>query len=173
MLGRVGKGIVLTAALIFLLAGCGGDDPAPASTGVRTAIALEKAALLPGQTIAGIQLTLHFPRGVTAKHLLDPNTQQLLVAPEVVQLLGPGAASGLTLMSVDYVPYTESSGGSLTFLAASATGFVVGDSIQIQLDVVTGFFPVAADFSVTGLQFSDLDGNLITGLESVVTVNVY
>jgi hypothetical protein len=80
----------------------------------------------------------------------------------VVQLVGT-ADPAMTLNALDYTAAKPDTKGSLRIVYFNAAGFAPTDSISVQLDIATGFFPQASDFSLTKFEITTMsaDGSTV------------
>jgi hypothetical protein len=111
-----------------------------------------------GYVVGTIDLVLAIPYGVTVE--LDPLTNQ--PAKSIIQLVGTTDPS-MTLNTLDYVAPTSTLPGSLRITYIAAAGFTPSDSINVTLDIATGFFPVATDFSLTKYDIGVVKLDPVTG----------
>jgi hypothetical protein len=150
---------------VAILAACGGGgsssggDP-PAS---RTAVLKLSTTGTPSAQLAGIDITVTLPDGVTASVGSDGS-----VAASADSVSGV-AAPGTILAPV----YTQASGatkGTLRLVLASeiAAGFGAGEFATVTLVVAAGANPVPSDFLLSGLHAVDVNGNSATGLTAAV-----
>ena len=161
MISRSIKLFTLMIVAIFSLTACGGGGEEGDDAALRAGASVRLAGTMAsGQSIAGVQMTLHIPPGVTAK--IDPATGD--VAASVIRFTGVGEP----IIGVNYLPAS----GELIFLVVHPTGFTPGDFLEVALDVTPGTIPVASDFSLTDVSISDLDGNVLADLHPVMTVSI-
>ena len=146
--------------LLLSIAGCGGGggDSSTGSSGLRKAVS---SVALPGYA-AGLQLTLTFPYGVTVA--TDANGEP---TADVVQLLG-GPASTLTHAS--YIAATTANNGQLKLIVTDVNKFVAGESVSIVMNIAPGYKPVKADFAITDLILTDVNGVTVSGLTPEFTL---
>jgi hypothetical protein len=156
--------------LMLAISGCGSD------TGSRQnrKLAIKTSGLIPpGLTIGALQLTLNFPTGVYAQTVTDlqsPTYGEPL--PSVVTLVGGDPAK--EVVSVKYLPATNTTPGQLKFIAANVDGFAPGEYIVVDLDIIQGFTPVAADFSIVDFVVSDINSySTYQVTDPVLTVQIY
>lgn len=153
-------GLILTA-LVLCVAGCGGGNTSPVA-GSRQAVS--KVLLPADQTVGGIQFTLNIPYGVTAQTDSSGN-----VTSSAADLVG---ASGNYQIIRSYTPATPSANGGLTIAILEPAGFTAGQYIAISLDITPGVTPNAADFTLSNLVLSDLNGRTVTGVTCQYTVDI-
>lgn len=149
---------ILCLALALLFTGCGSGGSSGSSSR-KVATTVKTAGLVTGGMLAGnLEVIISIPYGVTVE--LDPLTNQ--PARSVVQLIGT-TDPAMTMKALDYVPPTPTAHGSLRVAYLAATGFNPADAILIQLDIATGFFPVASDFSLIKFEVGTMsaDGSTI------------
>jgi hypothetical protein len=156
---------LLAIICLALLAGCGGGGGGGSSSGPTVTTTLKTAGLLAtGQTIAGLDVTLEFPVGVTVK--TDPSTGK--VESSVVQISGVANPSEATI-GATYTPATANSRGKLHLIVASARGFGVGEFITIRCNITPGATITATDFTLGSFfEASDLNGNIISSLTATM-----
>ncbi len=165
MLRKLCQGVLLLAMTVALSA-CGNGTTN--SGGQQARASLKTSDLLAtGYVIAGIDVTLSFPVGVTVK--TDPVTGQ--VASGVVTITGVPNTS-TTLVDAVYTPATASQRGSLRIMVANATGFSAPEYITVNLDISEGYQPTASEFSLSNFAASDLDGRTLPGLTPVMTAEI-
>lgn len=160
--------VMIVTAFAFTVAaiGCGSGSGGSSVKNSKAKASLKTAGLVPPGFLAGtLEVEISIPYGVTAE--LIPGTSN--PAKNVVQLIGASDPK-MTLNALDYLPATSSSKGSLRIIYLNAAGFTPADSLLVQLDVTTGFFPTAADFSLTKFEVTRMsaDGNTIYAPEPVL-----
>lgn len=155
---------VLFMLCAFLLAGCGsgGSGSSSSSRTTKARTSLRTASLAPsGLLVGALEVVIAFPYGVTVE--LDPVTNE--PARNVVTLVGT-ADPAMTLNALTYVPATPTTRGSLKIVYLNAAGFTPSDALSVQLDIATGFFPTASDFSLTKFEIVTFsvaaDGSLLS-----------
>lgn len=164
MIIRAIKILSLLLMFILSLSACGQDAENEAPQAAKASLKL--AGVMPnGQSVVGVQMTLSFPPGVTAK--IDPATGD--VADSVIRIVGPGE---LKFTGVTYQPSTETTGGTLVFFAVNLDGFSLGDFLSVTLDITPGTIPKAEEFGLSEVSVSDLDGIVIENLQPVMTVKI-
>lgn len=144
--------------LVLLFAGCGSGSSSGSSSRKATTTLKTSGLVTGGMLVGDLEVIISIPYGVTVE--LDPLTHQ--PARSVVQLIGT-TDPAMTINALDYVPPTSTANGSLRVVYLVATGFNPSDAISIQLDIATGFFPVAGDFSLTKFEVGTMsaDGSTI------------
>ena len=161
MISRSVKLFTLMTVAIFGLTACGGGGEGRDDAAVRAGASLRLAGTMAsGQSVHGVQMTLHMPPGVTVK--INPANGD--VAASVIRFTG----SGNPTIGVNYIPAS----GELIFLVVHPTGFTLGDFLELTLDVTPGTIPVASDFFLTDVSISDPDGNVLADLQPVMTVTI-
>lgn len=157
--------LFLCLALAILFAGCGSGGSSGKSTQKATTTLKTSGLVTGGMLVGDLEVVISIPYGVTVE--LDPLTNQ--PAKSVVQLVGT-TDPAMTMKALDYVaplpppsPNGSPTNGSLRIVYLAATGFNPADAILIQLDIATGFFPVASDFSLTKFEVGTMsaDGSTI------------
>lgn len=152
--------ITAIIALSIALTGCGsGSGSYTGSRSTKAKTSVKTSGLVTSGFLAGaLEIIISIPYGVTVE--LIPGTSN--PSSNVVQLLGTSDPK-MILNALDYVPATSTSKGSLKIIYLNAAGFTPSDSIFVQLDIATGFFPQAADFSLTKFEVTKMttDGSTI------------
>jgi len=98
--------------------------------------------------VAGIQLTISIPSGVTP--VLNPDGSVDVASTLVVSSSAP---ANYTLTSVKYT-----AGSSLTITGIDASGFGPSDSITINMKVNSGSYPTGSDFKILSFEAYDIYG---------------
>lgn len=136
----------------FLIFSCGDSSRSSAPAGTMKAV-IKTAALTANQNIAGIELTITLPAGVSPHY----NADGTINAAATVEITSSSAANQ-TLPGATYTPATASSLGQLSISAIVASGFSATDEITIHLKVADGTFPVASDFNLLAFKaYSGID----------------
>lgn len=160
------KVVMILLVAVFFLAACGSEEGGEGDNPKRASAAFKLAGVMPsGQPVAGVQMTLHFPPGITVE--IDTATGD--VAASVIRVSGSGSPA---VTGAYYLPATTTTDGELRFLVINTTGFTLGDFLELTLNVTPGTIPVATDFTLTNVSISDPDGNLLTGLQPLMTVTI-
>lgn len=158
------KRLIISAffsAACLIIAGCGGGGgggaavPVAASATAKTT--LKTSGLVDqGYVVTSLDIVITFPNGITVE--LDPVSKQ--PSKNVVQLIGT-VDPAMVMSALDYTPATSSSRGSLRVVYINAAGFNPSDSLLVQLDITTGFYPKSADFTLTKFDITTMstDGN--------------
>jgi hypothetical protein len=152
--------------LVTLLSACG-DTAHPSTTGGSLKAVIKPAALTAGLNIAGIQLTLTVPVGVSPPLLPDGKAD-----PAATVVITSAAAQNQNLPGGTYTPATATSPGQLEISAIVASGFSATDEITIHLNVAPGAFPVASDFNLLSFKAFDINGKDVTGLNPTLTTTI-
>lgn len=156
--------VLLLFCLALSACGSGGSSPGR-STKAKTS--LKTAGLVsPGTLVATLEVIIAIPYGVTVE--LDPVSQQ--PASSVVALVGT-TDPAMTLKTLDFIAPTPTAKGSLRVTYLAADGFTPSDSITITLDIATGYFPVASDFSLTKFEIGTMA--YVTDANGNKTLNIY
>ena len=146
------KRLIISAifsAACLIIAGCGGGGgggaavPVAASATAKTTLKTS-GLVAPGYVVTSLDIVITFPNGITVE--LDPVSKQ--PSNNVVQLIGI-VDPAMVMSALDYTPATSSSSGSLRVVYINAAGFNPSDSLLVQLDITTGFYPKSADFTLT------------------------
>ena len=157
-------GLLMALFGIISLSGCGsggGDGVTQPTTAV---LKISTQGTLPsGTQIGGIDITIALPTGVTVKSVTSPpETDSGVVVTSGV------AVANSTVLST-YTAATSASAGNVRVLLAISNGFGMGEFMTIYCDIASGSTPAASDFSLTGFAAKDLNGVLISGLNSAFT----
>jgi len=115
-------------------------------------------------TIAGIDLTVTLPSGVTVA--ADPITGE--VPNGVVTVSGVAAAGTFgtqNLITGSFAPASSVTPGQLHIVIANVPGFNLGEFATVQFDLATGTsLPTANAFSVTSFLAKGLDAADLSGI---------
>jgi len=144
---------------VLILGGCGSGSGTSSARTTKAKTSLKTAGLASsGLLVGAMEVVVSFPYGVTVE--LDPVTNE--PAKSVVQLVGTSDPA-MTLNALSYVAASPTAKGSLRIVYLNAAGFTPSDSLSVQLDIATGFFPQASDFSLTKFEIVTMaaDGNTI------------
>jgi hypothetical protein len=159
--------ILVLAALLPLLSGCGGGGSSGPSVAV---VKLSAQGELPaGRSVAGLGATIELPAGVTVKTTATGAVDAGVVTPS--GLFGAGNAA---MGPVSYTPATATSRARLDFAVFSTApgGVGVGEYVTINCSL-HGVTPVAADFLVSSFTLTDLNYVELTMLTASKSVTVY
>lgn len=151
---------------ITLLSACGsGSQSAPAANS-RTIKAVVKTAALTGdKSIAGIQLSITVPDGVTPTFKADGSVDS--AATVEITSTSP---SNHALPGSTFTRATATAPAELAIYAIEAAGFSVSDTITIHLKVADGAKPLESDFKLLTFQaFS----TVVNGTGSVLVYNLH
>jgi len=152
--------VALFLLLALTLGGCGSGSGTTSSNRTTKAKTSVKTSGLvqPGFLVGALEVVISIPYGVTVE--LDPVTNE--PSRNVVTLVGTAAPS-MTMNALTYVAATPAAKGSLKIIYLNAAGFAPADSISVQLDIATGFFPTAGDFSLTKFEIVTMtaDGSTV------------
>ena len=145
------KKIALSSLLIFTLCltmlsacgggGGGGTPPPPQPTSAVLTLSTAVTGTIPADTIiAGYDVTIDLPTGVTVKSSMPPQADASVVTPS-------GTAVGAGVLA-KYTPATGSSPGKLHIMIASTqdSGFTAGEFSKVNVDIASGSHPKATDF---------------------------
>lgn len=164
------SGLLIGMASLFAVLSCGGSGGGggggtPQST--TAVLMLSTSGALPtGTQIGGIDVAVNLPAGVTVNATPDPvNTSVLVTDSGVVVASGVGAGANTSALAT-YTPATSSAAGKVIIHMANPSGFGAGEFVTVNCDIAAGSYPVAADFSLTGLTVFDLNGAPISGLSA-------
>jgi hypothetical protein len=167
---------------VIALSGCGGGTapPSPAqgtndgsifTTGGANPIAAPTKGVLKltagaAGTIAGIDMTINLPAGVTVA--ADPVTGE--VTTGVVTVSGVAAAGTLgtqNATAAKYTPATAATPAQLHIVMAIVPGFSLGEFATVHFDLATGTaLPTAEAFTVAGFAARGADGLGLSGVSA-------
>lgn len=158
----------LPVLLLFLLLSACGDTQhsPPAGTGVIKAV-IKPTALTADKNIAGINVSITVPVGVSPLQQADGTTD----AAATVEITS-SSPQNQTLPGVTYTPATATAPGQLAISAIIASGFAATDQITIHLKVAEGTFPVESDFQLLSFDAFDTNGAKVTGLNPTLTTTI-
>jgi len=160
------KNIRLSIFLTLLplaLAACGGGSSAPPPAAKTVTLKLATTGT-PSENLAGIDITVTLPSGVTPAQNSDGT-----VAATVVTVTGV-AAPGSTFPPV-YTPAGGSTSGTLALFVSSnvAAGFGAGEYATVVLSAAPGTTPLQSDFTFSGFRpIAASSGADATGLTAVI-----
>jgi len=159
---------ILALLLIALLSACGAA-PQPAKSGSAGSIktVIKPSALAVGQNVAGIQLTITIPIGVSPP-LLTGGAVDTAATVEITST----APQSNTLPGVAFTPATATAAGKLTIVAMNIAGFTQTDRITIHLNVAVDSFPSETDFALLSFAAYDINGATVTGLDPTITATI-
>ena len=126
---------------IVLLSACGGA-PQQQSTGGTVKAVIKTAALTGVGNIAGIQLTMTVPPGVTPIYMADGITVDTDATVKIASTSQPDGVK----WGASYVPATGTTPAQLTIASIVAYGFQATDMITIHLKIAPGAKPIERDF---------------------------
>lgn len=137
-----------------LLSACG-DTPHSPQAARTVKAAIKTTALTANQNIAGIELAMTLPPGITPTLNADGKVN---IAATVT--ITSSAAANQTLPGATYTPATASAAGQLAISAIVASGFSVNDEITIHLNIADAVNPVASDFKLLAFKaYSGVDAS--------------
>ncbi|MEI6205262.1 MAG: hypothetical protein WCP20_00635 [Desulfuromonadales bacterium] len=162
--------IILHMTLLIACGGGGGGGSAgtpSVTTGGTIKAVIKTSALSTSLKVAGIQLALTVPSGVSPPMLAN-GTVDSAAAIEITS----AAQQSHTLPGVSFTPATASSVGRLTVIGIVADGFGSNDQITIHLNIAVGAFPKESDFSLLTFEARDTNGVLVGGLNPTLTTTI-
>lgn len=124
-----------------------------------------QGTLADGIQIGGIDITVSLASGVWAKSTSNPPQTDAGV------VVASGMASSNSQLLATYTPPSGSTHGSARLLIINANGFGIGEFATVTGDIAAGYNPTSADFSVTSLAVTDLNGAPIIGLTVAFAVS--
>lgn len=151
--------IIFAFAFSMTVTGCGSGGSSTVSRSTKAKTSVKTAGLVaPGLLVGALEIVISIPYGVTVECITGTNEP----VQSVVQLVGT-ADPKMLLSAMNYTPATPTNKGSLKIQYYNAVGFTPSDSLLVQLDIATGFFPIEADFSLTKYDVVAMsaDGNTI------------
>lgn len=114
-----------------------------------------------GQIIAGIDVTVALPAGVTVQ--ADPLTGEVL--PGAVTISGVAAGGSNKLSMATFTPASGGSSAKLRMVLVNVGGFGTGEFVTLRFNLASGAtFPAADAFSVTSLFAKGPDGSGLAGI---------
>jgi hypothetical protein len=159
---------ILILLLFALLPACGSSTTAAKSGGSIKAV-IKPSALAVGQNVAGIQLAITIPAGVSP--IL--NSDGTVNMAGTVEITG-SVPQNQTLPGAAFTPATATSAGQLIIVGVEVAGFKATDQDQIiiHLNVAVDSFPVETDFKLLSFAAFDTNGKQVDGLNPVLTANI-
>jgi hypothetical protein len=157
------KKISLSSMLIFALAlttisACSSGGGGGNSTGSNTApqpttavLTLSTAGTIPAPTvIAGYDVTITLPAGVTVKSTTPPQTDAGVVV---------GTVNGAVLGTLNAASYSPATGKvHIIIVSPKGNGFnAAGEFCKVNCDIAAGHYPTATDFQQPTFKASGLD----------------
>jgi hypothetical protein len=175
-------------ALAVMLSACGATPQhAPGLKNIKAVI--KAGALTADRNIAGIDLTITVPAGVTPPFNADgtvyseatvvitrepiPGTPYAGSAGSGSSKLSSAEAPGQTLVGATFTPSSPTSSGKLIVTAIVADGFKATDEVTIHLNVAADATPVASDFALLSFDAYDTGGAAVPGLTPSLTTNIH
>ena len=132
---------------IVLLSACGGA-PQQQSTGGTIKAVIKTAGLTSNQNIAGVQLSVSVPLGVTPIFKADGATVDAAATVEISST----SPANQGLSGATFTPATATGSGQLVISAIEAAGFQANDLITIHLKIVPGAKPLESDFKLLSFE---------------------
>ena len=163
-----GMFFAITAMAMF---GCGGGGGGGTSQPTTATLKLLSAGPTAMQ-VSGIEVTVVLPAGVTVKTKTPPTTP-LETAAGVVVLSGATVAKPGLLVGI-HTPASATAPGTVSVRLTSAgnTTFDLGEYVTVNTDILTGNFPTAGGFILTGFKAFNLDGAEIPGVSSIIVAEI-
>jgi hypothetical protein len=157
---------MVTLLSIVLLSACGSGSQSAPAVNSRTIKAVIKTAALSssGAGIAGINLSITVPVGVTPTFKADGSVDS--AATVVITSTAPGNQA---LPGATFTRATTTASAELAVYAIEANGFTASDTITIHLKVADGAKPVESDFKLLTFQAFNTTGSLVYDLHSTDT----
>jgi hypothetical protein len=156
------SGLLMFIMALFAIAGCKstGDDIThiQPTTATLKVMSQGTGTLASSTLISAASVTVNLPSGVTVEATADSvNAAKLVMNPGVMAVSGVAPATN-TYMIGSYTAATATAPGYVVIHLANANGFGIGEFATINCGVAAGFFPTAADFSLTGFKAFDTNG---------------
>jgi hypothetical protein len=129
---------------------------------------IKTTTLTADKNIAGINLTITVPAGVTPPLLGDGTADP----PATVEITS-AAQAGQSLPGATYTPPQAGGVGQLAISAIVAAGFSATDTITIHLNVADGVTPLESDFKLLAFEAFDINGAPVTGLTPTLTTTIH
>ena len=167
------KAIGMLILACTMLPACGGSSsssPAPEVQPTKATLTLSSTvtgSIAPGTIIAGYDVTIKLPAGITVKSSVAPPLTDDGVVTHVTATAPPSS-----LVYGIYTAATASAPGTVRVIAAKADGFSVGNFTILNGDITPGFRPRSADFSQPTFTVSDGTGAYLTGQMNVTATAV-
>jgi len=168
------SGLLITCFILVSLVACGGGGGGSAPVQpTKAVITLSMTGTLPaGTLIYGVQATVNLPAGVTAKASPSSSNPQAMVTDAGVASASGQAAGAETVLASYLTSSTTPTTHKVALYMAKSGGFSVGEFGVVNCDITAGYFPTAADFTVTDLMTFDSNGLTIPGLSVGLTTTV-
>lgn len=157
---------LLILMAIALLPACGDTTKSPHAGDTVKAV-IKPSALTAEQNVAGIELAITVPAGVTPPLLADGSVDTVATVD-----IASSAPQNQNLPGVTYTPATATAPGKLEVYAVAASGFKPTDEITIHLKVAVGTIPVESDFQLLSFKAFDTNGAPVTGLSPTLTTTI-
>jgi hypothetical protein len=158
---------LLFLLLLTLLSACGDTTKQPAAATTIKAV-IKTTALTANKNIAGIDLTISLPLGVSPPLLADGKAD-----PAATVVITSSAPAAQTLPGANYTPATAAATGKLAITAIAAAGFSATDQITLKLNVAAGTVPIESDFTLLSFTAFDINGAPVSGLSPTLTATIY
>ncbi len=175
---RALSGLLMFIIALFTVAGCksSGNDVTYQQPTTATLKIVSQGTLTTGQQIGSVEVTVNLPSGVTVQATPDPvNHDVLVINSGVVTASGVAAGTNTSTNESIYTAATTTMPGKVTVHLVNPDGFGTGEFVTVNCDIVTGFFPTAADFNVPLTEFKVWDipnADVITGLTATFTADI-
>ena len=160
---------------LVLLSGCGGgtngeeqQPPVQPTTAVVSLSSVVNSAIPAGTVIAGYDVTISLPDGVTVKSTTPP-----AIDDGVVIGTGSGAEAGTTINA----SYTAASGSTpakvhIVLISPNANGIAAGDFCTVTCAITLNYFPSESDFQQPAFEVSGFDTNTLSTVNLTAQVNL-
>lgn len=161
---RLVHGMLLLVS-VLLLVSCGSATSSPSSSRTIKAVIKSTALSSGSSSIAGIQLSITVPTGVTPPLKADGSVDAAAAVEITSTSPGNQALPGAT-----FTPATATAPAEFAIYAIEAAGFTATDTITIHLNIAPGAKPVASDFNLLTFQaFS----TVVNGSGSVLVYDLH
>ncbi len=166
--------VIIFLGAMLALSACGGGGGGSGSTTYGTTSTPPTKAVVKLSTfgastqIAGIDVTIALPGGVTAKATVaPPETDSGVVLPS-------GQAAVNSIVEATYSAATGSAPAAVHILLANSNtnGFGIGEFATINCDLASGATPTSSDFTVESATVGDPTGNPIPGITVSASVTL-
>jgi hypothetical protein len=127
----------------------------------QAVLTLSTQGAVAAATIAGVELTITLPTGVTLK--ADANG-----TPNAGVVSVSGVAPNTATMVAKYFPAAGATPGSVAISLASSTEFNAGEFVTVTGDIASGTVPLVSQFATSGFTAFDGTGAALSGISAAV-----
>lgn len=152
--------IIITLLFIALLAGCGNGGSSQGKSSTIKAV-IKTSSLTANQNVAGVQLSISLPIGVSPILKADGITVDTAAT---VSITSP--TQNQTLPGVTYTKATAAALGQITIAGIASGGFgpTDQDQVTIHLVIADDASPTESDFNLLSFLAFDSNGNKVFDL---------